>query len=141
MAFTYDDALSTDRDRVRFHLGDVTMAAGPRPADDNFSDAEIDGLVTIEGSWQRAVAGGLERLAVEWLRYPSFKGDGLTLNRSDIAKGYQSQAASWRKRFGAPTPTYVVGTIRKDGYSDDIASNDVSVSGEYDAGFRYVVPK
>ena len=28
MAFTYDDALSTDRDRVRFHLGDVTMASG-----------------------------------------------------------------------------------------------------------------
>ena len=141
MAFTYDGTLATDLGRVRFHLGDVVSGSGPRPADANFTDAEIDGLVTIEGSWQRAVAGGLERLVVEWLRYPSFKGDGLTLNRSDIAKGYQTQAESWRKRFGAPTPTYVVGTIRKDGYSDDIASNDVSVSGEYDAGFRYVVPK
>ena len=141
MAFTYDGTLGTNLGRVRFHLGDVVSGSGPRPADANFTDAEINGLVTVEGSWQRAVAGGLERLAVEWLRYPSFKGDGLTLNRSDIAKGYQTQAASWRKRFGAPTPTYVVGTIRKDGYSDDIASNDVSVSGEYDAGFRYVVPK
>ena len=142
MTVTYSEALSTDRDKVRFHLGDVTESSGPRPSDGNFTDAEIAGIVTAEGSWQRAVAAGLERLASEWLRYPTFKADGLSLNRSDIAKGYQAQAASWRKRYGSPTPTHVVGIIRKDGYSDDIPSNDVTPAGEYGGHeFQYVTPK
>lgn len=141
MAFTYDDTLGTDLGRVRFHLGDVVENAGPRPDDANFADAELNGLITVEGSWHRAVAGGFERLAVEWLRYPTFKADGLSLNRSDIAKGYQKLAATWRARFGSPTPTHVVGAIRKDGYSDDISSTDVTVGGEYKGSFRYIRPK
>ena len=141
MAFTYSDSLATDRDKVRFYLGDVVSGSGPRPADGNLSDAEIAGLITAEGTWQRAVGAGFERLASEWTRYPSFKADGLSLNRSDIAKGYTEQALSWRKRYGTTTPIYVAGQITKDAYSDDVASDDVDATGDY-AGreFEYARP-
>ncbi len=141
MAFTYLGTLTTDRDNVRFHLGDTAENAGPRPADANFTDAEIDGLIAAEGSWQRAVAAGFERLAAEWTRYPSFKADGLSLNRSDIAKGYREQARAWRGDFPRPVPVYVAGQITKDAYSDDVTSDDVDTSGDYSgAEFEYVRP-
>ena len=141
MAFTYNDALATDRDRVRFALGDVTLNAGPRPADGNFSDAEIAGLVTLEGSWQRAVGAAFERLAAEWTRYPNFATDGLKVDRSDIAAGYQAQAKQWRKDFPRPVGVKVAGQITKDAYSDEVASDDVDTSGDY-AGheFEYTRP-
>ena len=141
MAFTYLGTLATNRDRVRFHVGDVTEDSGPRPSDGNFTDAEIDQLITDEGTWQRAVAACLERLALEWVRYPSFKADGLSLNRSDIAKGYREQAKSWRDQYGAARPMRVAGQITKDAYSDDVASDDVDTSSEYESDFEYVTPE
>ena len=140
MAFTYTDTLATDRDRVRFALNDVTENSGPRPADANFSDAEIAGLITNEGTWQRATAAGLERLAGEWTRHPTFKADGLTLNRSDIAKGYREDAKQWRKEFGTTRPMRVAGQINVDGYSDDITNDDMQTSSEYGGRFTYVTP-
>jgi len=141
MTVTYLGTLATDRDKVRFHLGDTVTAAGPLPADANFTDAEIDGLVTAEGSWERAVAAGFERLAAEWTRYPSFREtNGLSLNRSDIAKGYREQADQWHSDFPRAVPVYAAGQITKDGYSDDVASDDVDTTGEYDPSFTYVIP-
>ena len=140
MAFNYLGTLATDRDKVRFNVSDTVDGAGPRPADGNFSDAEIDGLITQEGSWQCAVAAGFERLSAEWTRLPSFKADGLSLNRSDIAKGYAAQAAQWRRDFPRPVPIYVAGQITKDGYSDDVTSDDVDTTGEYDPEWTYYRP-
>ena len=141
MAFTYLGTLATDRDWVRFKLGDTTVDAGPRPADANFTDAEIDGLISEEGDRNRAVAAGFERLVAEWTRYPTFKADGLSLNRSDVAKGYQALADKWRKDYPAYRPVMVAGQITKDAYSDDVTSDDVDTSGEY-AGheFQYIRP-
>ena len=141
MAFTYNGTLTTNLDRVRFQIGDVTEDGGPRPSDGNFTDAEINQLITNEGTWQRAVAACFERLATEWTRYPSFKADGLSLNRSDIAKGYRMQAESWRQQYGRTVPIAVAGQITKDGYSDDVASDDVDTSGEYESDFEYVTPE
>ena len=141
MAFTYRGTLTTDLDRVRFHVGDVAYDAGPRPADGNFTDAELNALVTLEGSWQRAVAAVFERLAAEWTRYPNFSTDGLRVDRSDIAAGFQAQAAKWRKDFPRPVGVKVAGQITKDAYSDDVTSDAVDTSGDY-AGheFEYVRP-
>ena len=140
MSFTYVGDLSTDLDRTRFHINDTVEDAGPRPSDGNFSDAELNGLITSEGSWQSAVGAALERLGNEWLRYPSFKADGLSLNRSDIAKGYLKQAEQWRKQFPQAVPSYVAGQINVDGYSDDVPNNDVSTD-SYQGRFEYVRPK
>lgn len=141
MAFTYVGTLATDLDRVRFSLGDTVSGAGPRPADGNFTDAEIAGLIALEGSWQRAVGAGFERLAAEWTRYPNFSTDGLRVDRSDIAAGYKAQAAKWRKDFPRPVGVKVAGQITKDAYSDDVTSDAVDTSGDY-AGheFEYVRP-
>ena len=141
MAFTYLGTLATDLDKVRFNLNDTVEDAGPRPADANFSNAELTGLITQEGSWQRAVAAGFERLAAEWTRYPSFREtQGLSLNRTDIAKGFRDSASEWRASFGRAVPVYVAGQITKDGYSDDVASDDMDTTSEYDTEFKYVVP-
>lgn len=141
MAFTYLGTLATERDKVRFHLGDTASGGGPRPADANFTDEEVDGLITTEGGWERAVAAGFELLAAEWTRYPSFREtNGISLNRSDIAKGYRAQAEQWSADFPRAVAVHVAGQITKDGYSDDVTSDDVDTTGEYDPEFSYVTP-
>ena len=128
MSFTYTDTLSTSRDKVRFYLQDTEYNAGPKPADGNFSDEELDGLITVEGTWQRAVAAGFETLASAWRRYPSFTADGLQLSRSHIADGYAAQAKEWRKLYGSAASTTRAGSravTRVDGYSDDVDSHEV----------------
>lgn len=127
MAFTYSDTLLTDRDRVRFAVGDTLEDAGPRPGDVNFSDAEIAGLITLEGSWQRAVAAAFETLASLWATHTTFDADGMSADQSDIANQYRDQAASWRRRFGeaAGMSGGSVAVTRVDGYSDDIDSEEL----------------
>ena len=130
MAFTYTDTLSVGRDKVRFYLQDTVYGSGPKPADGNFTDEELDGLITLEGTWQRAVAAGFETLSAAWLRYPSFSADGLQLSRSDIAKGYAAQAKDWRDKYGSSSGAVQSragsrAVTRSDGYSDDIDSHTV----------------
>jgi hypothetical protein len=128
MSFTYTDTLAASRDKVRFYLQDTTYNGGPKPADANFSDEELDGLISVEGTWQRAVAAGFEALAAAWRRYPNFSADGLQVSRSDIAKGYDAQAADWRTRYGAATGASRAGSravTRVDGYSNDVDSHEV----------------
>ena len=119
MTFTYTGDLGTNLDLVRYYLGDVTAAAGPLPADGNFTDEELGGLLTAEGSWQRAVAAGFETLAARWRRYPDFKADGLSLSRSDIADGFLAQAKFWRTTYGRGTGAGSRSVTRVDAYSDD----------------------
>jgi hypothetical protein len=126
MAFTYVGDLSTDLDKVRFYLQDTVEDSGPKPGDGNFTDAELQGLVDEEGSWQRAVAAGLETLAAVWRRHPSFKADGLSVSRSDIADGYAEQAASWRAKHGGVTAGAGTRAVtRVDGYSDDVDNVEI----------------
>ena len=119
MTVTYVGNLSNNRDKVRFYLGDKEDGAGPLPEDANFSDAEIDGLISSEGSWQRAVAAGFETLAARWRRHPTFKADGLTLNRTDIANGFLAQAKEWRRSYGRGGGAGSRAVTRVDAYSDD----------------------
>lgn len=135
MTFTASTAYTTDLDKVRQNIRDVTENAGPRPGDANFSNEVINGIISDEGSWQRAVAKCFEMLASEWRRYPDFKTDGLSLNRSDIANGFVEAAKEWRSKYGTPNrsyaPVYVTGQIPQDGYSDDITNDDVNTGGDY----------
>ena len=125
MAFTYDDTLSTNLAKVRYHIQDTEELAGPKPADANFTDNELNGLITAEGSWQRAVAGAFETLAAAWQRSVTFRADGLSINRSDIAKGYRDQAAEWRITYGRGGGAGSRSVTRVDGYSSDKTNTDV----------------
>jgi hypothetical protein len=85
---------------VRFWLRDTDVGAGPLPGDANFDDDEITELISLEGDdWRQAVAAGFEALAAAWLRHPTFQSGDLSMNRSDIAKGYQTQADRWRAKY------------------------------------------
>lgn len=126
MAFTYIGDLSTDIDKVRFYIQDTVSGSGPKPGDGNFTDAEITGLVDVEGSWQRAVAAGFETLSSSWRRYPNFQADGLRVDRTAIADGYAKQAATWRKKYGRTGGAGSRATTRVDGYSDDKSNLDVT---------------
>jgi hypothetical protein len=126
MALTYNGTLTTNLDRVRFYIGDQATSSGPKPAGANFTDAEITGLVTLEGSWQRTVAACFEMLAGLWAANTNFSADGVSVSQSDTAKMYAAQALDWRKRFGTAS-TNSVGSrapTRTDGYSDDIDSSE-----------------
>lgn len=120
MAFTYNDAGTTDIDRIRRAINDIIVGEGPLPSGDNFTDAALTDYVTIEGSWQGAVALALETLATAWRTHPTFSADGLSLSNSHISRGFADEAARWRKRFGTGTTTagVVKGTVadRKDGW-------------------------
>ncbi len=131
MAVTYDDTLANDRDKVRFHLQDTVIDSGPKPGGDNFTDAEIDGLVTLAGSWGGAVASGFEALASAWTKYADLTEGPHKESLSQVAKSYRAQAKEWRDKYGPSTPTRVAGIIKVDGYSDDVTSDDVDTSSEY----------
>lgn len=75
MTFTYDVSSPTDRERVRFHLGDT---------DENtamFSDEEIAWQITEEGTWQKAVISCLHNIAVRAAQDEDIEADWLTLRR------------------------------------------------------------
>lgn len=138
MAFTYNDILSADRDKVRFALQDTAVDSGPKPGGGNFLDNELSGLVTLEGEWQRAVAAGFEALAAIWTQYADLSEGPHKETLSQVADGHRKSAALWRKRSGSATPARVAGIIKVDGYSDDVTSDDVSVTSEYGIVWEYV---
>lgn len=125
MTVTYDADFTTDRDKVRSYIRDTVEFEGPLPDDENFSDAEIAGFITAEGSWQRAVAAAFESLAAAWITHPTYQADNMAISNSHIARNYQQQAEYWRKRYGPwkmgqiyPSPGNLVATVR-DEYTPD----------------------
>ena len=130
-AFTYNPELGSDLDKVRLYLQDTVGEHGPKPGDKNFTDDEIAGLISLEGSWQRAVAAGFEILAAAWTRYPSFNADGLSVSRTDIANGFTAQAKTWRLKYGDSAAAKQSRTgshpsTRVDGYSQTIDSEETA---------------
>jgi len=129
MTFTYQEELDTDLERVRFYVRDVVSGSGPRPDDDhsNFSDEELLGLVTTEGSWQSAVAACYEALAGEWAQYVDTQVGPRREMYSQAAERYQYLGRDWRRKVGATGITGGAGTVFPtpvDGYSDDIRTDE-----------------
>ena len=124
MAFTYLGTLATNRDKVRFHIGDTVENSGPKPASGNFTDAEVDGLITAEGSYQKAVAGGFETLAGLWSQYVDTQIGPRRQAYSQTAMGYEKAAKTWRGRSGSQARAGSRAVTRVDGYSDDVAADE-----------------
>lgn len=128
MTFTYVESLGADKDKVRFWIGDTTPDGGAKPGDENFSDEELNGLIAIEGSWQRAVAGACEALALLW-NEPDIRIGPRSEALSQKTKRYAEQATAWRKLHGYSSGS--VGGVgsasvtRVDGYSSDISASEV----------------
>ena len=137
MAFTYNDSLATDRDLVRFHLGDVVDSSGPRPGGRNFSDREIAyylSLVSGSSGWRLVVGQLLRVLANEWTQHAR----NITIGEyredaTETAKAYMTRASEWQNSIdntGAllawSSSASVVAVTRKDAYSDDVAADTVT---------------
>ena len=120
MTVTYLDTLATDRDRVRFAIGDTIEDSGPKPEDANYSDEELAGLMAIEGTWQRATASAFENLASLWARHVDFSADGMSASLSNVAEQYRASAKEWRQKYGGGSTSGSQAVIRADGYSSDI---------------------
>lgn len=114
--FHYNPGSGADRDRVRAAINDVKPGFGPLPEGENFTDAEIADLVTVEGTWQRAVAGALERLAAAWRVHPSWQADGLTISNSHISRGFADEAKRWRETYGKGGTVRSTTLTRTDGF-------------------------
>lgn len=126
MTVTYAGTLATDLDKVRFYIQDTTASSGPKPDGGNFSDDELNGLIALEGSVGRAVAGAFETLAAIWRTKYDFTTEGQSFRRSTVADGYAKQAAEWRAKFGSTGSRASSDAVtRVDAYSDDIASDTV----------------
>lgn len=98
MTFTYSP-FSTDRDRVRFHLGD-TDAAAPK-----FSDEEIDGVLgECDGSYQRATLACIRNIIAR-LSVSDFKADWLQVNNG-------TALTSWRRLYGEKESEFGLSTGR-----------------------------
>lgn len=124
MTFTYAGTLATDLDWMRFQIQDVTANAGPKPDGANFTDAELTGLITSEGSKGRAVAACFEALAALWSVKYDFTTEGQSFRRSMPSDKFAKLASDWRAQYGSPASRASSQSVtRVDAYSDDLESD------------------
>lgn len=100
MAFSYDEALTDNSDKVRFSLGDTERDKGPRPDGRNFSDAEITHLLTAESDVvNAAIAFGFETLRDEWASFAVSEKEGdVSFDAKSVFEKFDKAAKQWRAK-------------------------------------------
>ena len=126
MAFTYLGNLSTDLDKVRFHIGDTAASAGPLPSQANFTDAELTGLLSTAGSVNKAVSAAMAGISARWASYANISVGPRKEDYATIAEAWSKRQAEWNAQHGVKlTSTASVAFVtRVDGFSDDIAADE-----------------
>lgn len=86
MSWSYDENLTTDRDNVRFLIGDTDC--------DNplLSDQEINALVTAAGSVNAAAVAALRHLAAVYRRRPDRIVGDLRITYGELAQAFTDRA-------------------------------------------------
>jgi len=127
MAFTYDGDLSTNLGQVRFHIRDTVENAGPLPSSGNFTDAELNGLLTVYGTVNKSVSAAMAALASQWSSYANITVGPRREEYAAIADAWRKQQAEWDKKYSIHMTTTGSSAYltRVDGYSDDISAGDV----------------
>ena len=124
MTFTYLEALSVSRDKIRLRVGDTQENSGPRPDKRNFSNEELTFILSEEDARVNgAIAHCFEILAAEWSSYAlSEREADLAFNASEVAENMRKQAAIWRKKPGgadeAERSGGLVTLTREDAYTE-----------------------
>jgi hypothetical protein len=137
--FSYD--LSTDIGQLRLELGDTAPSDGVRPDGSNFTDSELQHFLSREGNINLALAAACEVLSRMWSVVSSLSVGSRREALSDVAKAWSERARELREKYGGGMVPSVAGVIRVDGFSDDVASDDVeAASSEFSGDFRYVRP-
>ena len=127
MALTYVGDLSTDLDKVRFHIGDTAASAGPLPSAGNFTDAELNGLISLAGSVNKAVSAAMAAISTRWSSYANITVGPRKEEYAAIADAWAKRQDAWDKKYGIRlASTASSGWVtRVDGYSDDITAGEV----------------
>ena len=101
MTFSYNINLESDTDKIRYRVQDTAPGSGPKPGGGNFEDEELEGLLLIEGSVERAVAAVYEALATSWSSVATESEIGPRREKfGETAGKYQDLAKRWRARAG-----------------------------------------
>lgn len=103
MTFTFEEALTTDRDKVRFYIGDTDEKTA------QYSDELIAGTITLEGSWQQAAVSLLENIIVKIARQPDLTADWLRVNWAGSREALEKRLSDLRSRLNV--------RARRQGYS------------------------
>lgn len=98
MTFSYSP-FATDRDRIRFHLGDTDAPAA------KFSDEEIDAVLSEKGGDYKLAVLALIRNLIARLSAPDFKADWLQVSNG-------AALTSWRKLYAEKADEFGLSTGR-----------------------------
>jgi hypothetical protein len=91
--FTFDNTLSTDLAKVRFHIGDTS-------SDGNYLwDETITALLTSEGSVGGAVVASIKYIITQ-LSSPNFKLDWLSVDKEKARQGFEEMLVRKGQEFG-----------------------------------------
>lgn len=100
MAWTYSSALSTNRDRVRFLIGDTDTN------DQQLQDSEIDWVLTQEGNVYLAAAKSCQALAAKYSRQADSEVGDLAVKKSQRAKAYFDLAKKYKAEGIIDAPVF-----------------------------------
>ncbi len=114
MAFTYDT--STDIGKVRFEIGDTTYGAGVKPSGANLTDAEIQLLLTREGTFGCAAAAACEILARHWSHIPDSASMKERSRANNQVMHFRDAAKDLRAQYGGIATSSIVDLLRDDAY-------------------------
>lgn len=113
MTWSYDDAQSTDKDFVRFLVGDTDST------DQLVSDEAIARQLADQGDPYQAAAMICDGLASRFGRVSTITIDGFTVSGKDRAEQFRAQASTLRRTAATASPgalgtPYVGGTSRSE---------------------------
>jgi hypothetical protein len=116
MAFTYD--ITTDVGKVRFQIGDRVENTGVRPDGTNFSDEEIEMMLTeLNDNILATSARLLSTLSAEWALLTDFAMGPRKESYSQVSKQYGVLASKLLEQMDTVTQTATMGFIRNDEYA------------------------
>lgn len=113
MTTTYSySPFAADKDIVRFHTGDVDVSDSGAKA--FFSDEEIVALITLQGTWQRAVIACIKNMITRLATQPDLRADWLQTRYGNLdklqeflkLKAAELGVSSGRAITGSVTHTY-----------------------------------
>ena len=91
--FTFDNTLSTDLAKVRFHIGDTSSAGN------YLWDQTISALLTSEGSVGGAVIACIKYIITQ-LSSPDFKQDWMSVSNKEARAGFENLLKIKAQEFG-----------------------------------------
>lgn len=92
MTWSYDDTLATDKDKVRFFIGDIDTN------DKLISDEGIEAMIEAFGNLYDAAAAIADSIAGQFARSSSLSIDGFSIRSSERANEFRALAASLRRQ-------------------------------------------